>query len=432
MAQQAADLDDESLASEAELELVAALRAELQPELGALAAAGCDFAHVVGDVFLTRVVRGCDRDVVQAAAWYRKYLALRKEHGLDDIYRQCVAAGAKFEAGSMPGAAEVRRYYNTHFDEASLRTPQGYLIWYDSLGDVDQQAMKADMDRFKTYIKCVSEMRAVTADRLSREEKRLIKMVRVLDCEGVSPWGTDPEVFKMFRDFFFAFMKATSIEMVHRLYVVNCAWFAIKMYGFFSGMMPARMKSRSTPLGADFMSHDELTRYIPGDKLARLSATRSTDGDDGTTLQGSNRMLFAGGSMNKSVPAKAGQTVSWSFSMGLPSAAEASPRAGAGVADSGLAAMRGFAGAALDRVSGEVSDVFFGVSLWSESDGGSANGEDVAKEKVLVAPAKVDAGSGVVEGSVQAPFAGTVVLRWDNSESWVRAKLVAQYDIRCA
>lgn len=114
-------------------------------------------------------------------------------------------------------------------------TPQ-ISDWYPSGGSVvvvraragevahRPKAMKADMDRFKTYIKCVSEMRAVTADRLSREEKRLIKMVRVLDCEGVSPWGTDPEVFKMFRDFFFAFMKATSIEMVHRLYVVNCAW----------------------------------------------------------------------------------------------------------------------------------------------------------------------------------------------------------------
>jgi hypothetical protein len=77
---------ESSLASAAEQAAVEALRRELGADLAALPAGAAQLVDVTGDVRLLRFLRGHGDE---AAAAYRRMLALRKEHGLDSPGRVC-------------------------------------------------------------------------------------------------------------------------------------------------------------------------------------------------------------------------------------------------------------------------------------------------------------------------------------------------------
>mmetsp|Transcript_18996 Transcript_18996/g.44299 ORF Transcript_18996/g.44299 Transcript_18996/m.44299 type:complete len:430 (+) Transcript_18996:244-1533(+) len=422
-----ADLDDDSFASPAEAELIEELRKTFADDLAALKAAGADFPHTTGDIFLTRVVRGMDRDLAAATQWFRKFLDVRKEHNFDEIHTKLVADGTLWKASAMPNAEKILATYNVHFDEEKLLSTSGHLIWYDSVGDIQSEELLKCVDEFKDFVRAMLEGRALVVDRLSREQGRLVKTIRIMDVQGLNPWTLNRELFKLFKGWAFPLVQQTSIEVVHRVFVINAAWFPAKLYALLRPIVPERIQGRVRLLGKDFQQNDELTQLISPALLKELMSTKKLENDDSDALEVKDQVIKAGQAMTKTVQATEGQTVRWEFKLGTPKDREASP--------AGSPSPRGMLGNLLDRGLGAATDVMFGVSLWYEKDQKtegkepSKGDEEPVGEQVLVAPHQVDAQTGLVKGEVTVPRAGDLVLTWSNRSSWVRAKFMAELKI---
>mmetsp|Transcript_15199 Transcript_15199/g.34661 ORF Transcript_15199/g.34661 Transcript_15199/m.34661 type:complete len:432 (+) Transcript_15199:337-1632(+) len=424
-----ADLDDDSFQNTEEAALIESLRATFSDELAALKAAGDDFPHTTGDLFMTRVVRGMDRDINLASQWFRKYLEIRKEHGFNALYRKLQSSGSKWRGPDMPHADKILPLYNVHFDEETLQATNGHLIWYDSVGDLASEELLKHTEEFKDFVKAMLEGRAVVVDRMSREQGMLVKTIRILDVQGLNPWTLNRDLFKLFKSWVFPLVQQTSIEIVHRVFVINAAWFPAKLYTLLKPIVPERIQGRVRLLGKDYLNNAELTQLIPPATLQKLTATRRVDGNnDDDALEVSKQVIKAGQAMTKTLQAKVGQEVKWEFRLGAPSEAakggvdrspsptERAPQA------------RGMLGNLLDRGLGEATDVMFGVSLWFDQES-SKSEEDAVEELVLLAPKQVDAKAGLVTGCITVPRAGELVLMWSNKSSWVRAKLMAELKI---
>lgn len=409
-------LDDESFATEKEASLIEELRGELEPELSKLKTEGNDFPHTTGDIFMLRVLRGMDCDIKKATEWYRKMVAVRKEHGMDAIYKKSAAAGMKWKPSELPHADKILGHYNVHFDEDGMKSLNGHLIWYDTVGDVNATEILKIADDFKEFYVYLNEVRLAVMDRMSREKGHLVKTVRIMDAEGYAPWKPKgKEMMKLFRGFIFPMIQNTSIEALHRVYIINTSWFAKKAYQTIAPLMRERVRSRIRPLGRDYAKNEELLQNVSGSILSNLVATRNDDGESGKELEGTMRLILAGRIMGKSAQVQSGQKVSWQFCMGSANEADEAVK------------VRGTLGKLIDKGLGETSDVTFSVSFWPEEERDCA--DMFSLEKVLVEPSTVDAKMGEVTGSIEAPGAGTLVLQWSNYQGWVRAKLVSSYKI---
>merc|ERR1719245_896042 len=161
---------DDAFASPEEEEAVKELRTRLEPELSALAASGKDFPHTTGDVFLLRVLRGMEANLDKAWDWYRKFLELRKQHGLDAIHEKCEASKTSWKAAAMPHSEEVLTCWNTSFDEDDMRTPRGDLFWYDALGDAKPTEIVAMKEKYVDFMRTACERRMSALNRLSHEQ----------------------------------------------------------------------------------------------------------------------------------------------------------------------------------------------------------------------------------------------------------------------
>mmetsp|Transcript_41190 Transcript_41190/g.74439 ORF Transcript_41190/g.74439 Transcript_41190/m.74439 type:complete len:433 (-) Transcript_41190:133-1431(-) len=425
-----ADLDDDSFQNAEEAALIESLREAFASDLAALKAAGDDFPHTTGDVFMTRVVRGMDRDLNLSCQWFRKYLDMRKEHGFNALYRKMQSSGSKWRGPDMPNADKILPLYNVHFDEEKLQASNGHLVWYDSVGDVASEELLKHTEEFKDFVRAMLEGRAIVVDRMSREQGKLVKTIRILDVQGLNPWTLNRELFKLFKSWVFPLVQQTSIEIVHRVFVINAAWFPTKLYTLLKPIVPERIQGRVRLLGKDYLSNAELTQLISPAMLQQLTATRKVDGEnDDDALEVSQQIIKAGQAMTKTLQAKSGQDFKWEFRLGAPSEASKSGADSRSPSPSGRAPQaRGMLGNLLDRGLGEATDVMFGVSLWFEQEC-SKSEEDAVEELVLLAPKQVDAKAGLVTGSIKAPRAGELVLMWSNKSSWVRAKLMAELKI---
>mmetsp|Transcript_77930 Transcript_77930/g.167222 ORF Transcript_77930/g.167222 Transcript_77930/m.167222 type:complete len:414 (-) Transcript_77930:176-1417(-) len=405
------DLDDETLATEEEAKLIEEVRKELAPELDALKAAGVDFPHIVGDIFMLRVLRGNDRDIKMACEWYKKLLECRKKHGMDEIHKKCMDEHIPWRPCAFLNGEEISKYYNSQFDEAE-RTKDGYFIWYDSVGDVDYEGLKQfGLDKFTEFYLTIIERRASLLDKMSREEGRLVKTIRIMDTDGTGPWRMDKEVYTLMKEKLLPIASTCSVEMVHRLYVLNCGWFTTKIWGILSKLLPERLRRRSRLIGSDYIEDQELLKNVPGHMLEKLQGTRRMGGDDGSAMEGKSRLILAGQIMIKSYVVQKGQKLSWSFAMGSISEAEG----------------RSLAAKLLDKGLGGATDIKFNVSLWMQGD--DTTDETTAKEVELLAETTVDAASGEYTGSIEIPSDGTAALRWSNYGGWLRAKCVSHFKI---
>jgi len=315
-----------TLASAAELEVIATLREKLEPELKALKDAGKDFLHTTGDIFFTRMLRGCNGNVDETVEWYRKFVELRATYKLDDIHLECEKNGVNWDASKMPHSEEMTKYINTSFDEKTLRTEKGLLVWYDSMGDARSQALLAEMSEEKIikYFHTTFERRTSTLDRISREEGRIVKILRVMDCEGAGFWQLNRQWQKYEKQMLYPVLLGTSIETVHLVFVTNFPSFFVKFFEIFKVIIPPRLLARFRLLDGDYMKDKEYLAEVGPEINKKLVATnKSHDAEGGGCItgaadnyEGTNQTIPAADTMERIMSVTAGQKVTWDFTMG--------------------------------------------------------------------------------------------------------------------
>lgn len=310
-----------TLASGAELERIAEVRALLEPELKALAAEGKDFPHVTGDVFFTRCLRGNNGDKDETAKWFRNFLDLRARFGLDAIHAEMEGSRTPWVSTAMPHNKELSKFLNTVFDEAKYRTRHGHLVWYDALGDSRVKRMHEEIGSEK-YIKSQQyscERRTSTLDKLSREEGRMVKIVRVTDFESTGMWMLCKEHMAVDEKHVTPVLLGTSIEVIHLVFYINFPRVFINVWGLLSKLMPPRLIKRFRVLDTDYMQDKEFLSEVGPALMSELLALNRSHNEKDTidtqALEGSAQFIAPGRVMERVVPVSQGQKVSWAFSV---------------------------------------------------------------------------------------------------------------------
>jgi len=306
-----------------ELEAIADLRSRLESELKALEAEGKAFPHVTGDIFFTRLLRGnSDRD--EAVKWFKNFIEMRAKFGLDAIHRELEASSTPWASTAMPHSSEVVQYFNTVFDEEKLRTASGHVVWYDAMGDWRTKRMldAIGKEKFVKFMQYACERRTSMLDRLSREKGRIVKILKIMDCEGVGLWQLNKEFRKVQEEHVDPVLFGSSIETLHVMFIINFPRVLTHIYKMLSRLLPPRVTKRIRLLGGDYMQNKEFLAEVGPTLIAELLAFNKTHSEaksgDEASLEGSSQIIPAMQVMERVVEVSAGQTVSWGFRVAKP------------------------------------------------------------------------------------------------------------------
>mmetsp|Transcript_2327 Transcript_2327/g.7406 ORF Transcript_2327/g.7406 Transcript_2327/m.7406 type:complete len:433 (+) Transcript_2327:17-1315(+) len=399
-----------------ELEAIAEIRQKVAPELEELQKQGFDYPHTTGDIFLLRVLRGNDSDPEKAATWYRKCLAARKEYGLDQIYQSI--RGQPFDVAKLPSSDEAFKHLKMAGDEKELRTPQGDIILCEFPGGIKwgEFLAKFGTEKYFTWQMHLHESKLAALDRLSRESGHIVKLVAFVDMRDLTlPPREILEVETKIKSNIF---EVTGPEIIHRVLFLSVPGFFHTLYRAVRPVLPARTAANIMLLGRDFANDPNAIAEAGGALLAKIVAARcTTTPDDESSLTGESCVVLAGSALERGVPVVAGQAVSWTFRMG-------------GRDELVAASARGRIGGLMDAFK-DATDVLFEVTaLWDLDEGEVA--EPTGSPGLItsaLAPQRVSASDGDIKGSLVAERSGIVMLRWTNFDSWVRAKVVASFQV---
>lgn len=312
-------VSETNLASPEELESIKTLREQLAPELKALADAGKDFTHTTGDIFFTRLLRGNNGNLEEAVAWYRKFIELRNKFGLDDIHAECEKNNIAWKVDAMPFAEDMKKYSTSAFDQDTLRSPAGNLLWYDSYGDMRVPALLSEMgeEKIVRYQHFIFERRTSAIDKVSRDEGKIVKIVRIMDFEGMSLSNWTREFQKLDDASLTPVLMGTSIESVHIIFMINFPRLFYKIWEVLKSFLPPRLVARFRVLDANYMQDKELLAEVGLPMIRQLVAMKKNTAQvEDVAMEGKGKPIPAGSVFERVVEVSAGQKVKWDYKMG--------------------------------------------------------------------------------------------------------------------
>lgn len=366
-----AAVSETTLASDAELEAIATVRSKLETELKALKDAGKDFPHTTGDIFFTRLIRGNNGNIDEAVEWYKNFIQLRAKYGLDEIHQECMKKGTKWKVSDMPNYEEIKKYMNTNFDAETMRCPgSGHLLWYDAMGDSRTQEMLKEMpaEKILKFFHTTFERRTSILDELSRKEGKIIKILRVMDAEGIGFFQLNRQWSQFEKEHVNPVLMGTSIETVQLVFLPNFPNIFLKAFEIIKLVIPPRLLARFRLLGSDYMQDKEYLAEVGlkiDQELVALNRSHKTESPTGLYNQydGTDQAVPAGLCMERVLDVLPGQKVSWDFTIGKGEDSNANA---------------GFFSKMASKFSG--SEVVFSVgAMWT----------DIAPKDMVTCPAKV-------------------------------------------
>jgi len=333
----------------------------------------------------------------------------------------CEAEGIPFKSESFPNAEEVLKVVNSKVDEDKLRTTKGDILWWDIFADTDQTAILRDVgwDKFLAFNLTQIERRLSTIDKLSHQQGRLVKIVRVMDMDGVKISGTNWELVKLDGKDVQPVILGTSIEVVSRVYMINVpGWFYKPFEKFFHEFIPKRTLARFRLLGKDFMLNDEFVKDVGATTIAQMRATRRSADSTDDALVGEKKIVAPGRLKEVVVLVMKGKRITWEFVVGEPGEVEDKKE------------IRTTMGNIMDATFGTAIDLAFKVVALPEAGDDDADGFEQPNVTTLVEPQSYNFDDGaVVKGEAVVPFDGMVVLNWSNERCWIRSKLLTSWRV---
>jgi len=476
------------LATAEELEAIARLREDLKAELTKVEAEGKNYPHTTGDIFFTRVLRGNDGDVEKATTWYRTFVELREKFKLDGMHSRFDVTKEPWTAATMPHSAEVMKYCNHVFDEEKYRTPQGHLVWYEACGDrrLKDMLTAIGLEKYIEFVQCACERRTSVIDALSRSSGKMVRILRILDFEATGLWMLNKEVKKIEDEHLQPVLIGTSCETIQLLFFINFPRVFKKIADAALMVFPKRLVARVRILGRDYLQDPEYLREVGGALSAQLTSQKRcrSDADDPMDREGSGKLVGPGVVAEKMVMVESGQRVNWTFRVGSVADGDQTLTESRTFAGKVMDSVFWEATDLLFSVSfwgSPPEDVYFSKPKQADENlggtlpqhphrltpepaednvcdlcGGQGTAfccEECAEtdsyevcqacwdkhgvgldkhleaELELNAPTAVDAAQGDVVGSVSAPRAGMVVLRWSNYRSWIRGRTLSSYKL---
>ena len=194
----------------------------------------------------------------KACEIFRKHLEVREQYNLDDVRDRMVQV---FESKPMFAQCDLR-----HGDEwarhcpsqlSAGHTPNGHVIIYLPVGNTDTRSLMSVLSEQQILETYVDDMilRQIQVDRLSRKYNRLVKLLLIIDCAGLSARAVSHSEFqkgdKQRND---DLRQYTHVEYVGRILVINTPWIARRFWSLVKHTVPKRTRQRVFLYGADYRS----------------------------------------------------------------------------------------------------------------------------------------------------------------------------------
>mmetsp|Transcript_63507 Transcript_63507/g.206297 ORF Transcript_63507/g.206297 Transcript_63507/m.206297 type:complete len:408 (+) Transcript_63507:14-1237(+) len=262
-----------ALPSAEELGKIAQIRAACKAGLEVLT---CKADDVVGDLRLCRFLRSRHGDVKEATEWYQEFLKWRLESGMDVDRQQVVGRSPE----NMLEWWRARSNPYLPICPYGGRNKDGHVLWFMYQGRLDpkkfieHRQVSKEEDLKSIYL--VLEWMLWHIDTLSRQEQRMVYVVKVADFNGMGSEGRKLPIFV-------PEMKAFLMEMLKGMQKFYCEHdacfllvntpFAFRMiFSVLKYVLTKRQASKMRVLGdssqADVLANLKL--YVPEDRMPTL------------------------------------------------------------------------------------------------------------------------------------------------------------------
>lgn len=212
-------------------------------------------------------------------------------------------------------------------------------------------------------------------------------------------------------------MRGTSIEIMSLVFLLHFPAWGRGIFKVASSALKANTTKRIRLLGSDYLQDKELqaesgvaqlTSCLKNRKVERISGA-----DDGS-LTGETRVIPPGQVMERVFEVSAGSQVTWTFSIGASSEADA-----------------GTFGKVLNATAGESTELTFSVKFMPDPAESAVEGRVDAMQAMvdIVEPTDVDSSHSNLTGKTVVDRKGIVVVVWSNRGSWVRSRLLERFCI---
>ncbi|CEM03539.1 unnamed protein product [Vitrella brassicaformis CCMP3155] len=356
-----------------------------------------EFPELKGDIRLLRFLRGYMNNLDDAESAYRAHIEWREQNGVDEI-RQDVAAriGCPEE---VPGYQEVVKYLPLNQalrDEKGeyLRDKKGNLLAIDRYGEWDISSVLTNVpdsvfDKWHIYS---MELRSVTLDRLSRAERRVVKVTLIQDMAGLSIRQISRQALKLAQKTM-GTARDNYPEGVAKILIINTPWMFSTFWKGISRWMRPRTLEKVAILGSEFeqtvfesVDSANLPPFLGGTSTSPLADVPKTGllEEDRFAL-GSGKItaeIAAGKKLQVPYQVRSGHTIYWAW---------------------GVMAM----------------DVGFTINMRTTVPGSMS-----VEEKALLNYAR-HSSERALRGSLTFASDGIVTFVWDNTFSFLRAKQIA-------
>eukprot|EP00746_Dinoflagellata_sp_MGD_P031434 gnl/MRDRNA2_/MRDRNA2_174716_c0_seq1.p1 gnl/MRDRNA2_/MRDRNA2_174716_c0~~gnl/MRDRNA2_/MRDRNA2_174716_c0_seq1.p1 ORF type:complete len:549 (+),score=105.63 gnl/MRDRNA2_/MRDRNA2_174716_c0_seq1:53-1648(+) len=271
-------------------------------------------------------------------------------------------------------------------------------------------------EKYVEYIRNACVLREIELDRLSLEQRRLVRLVVIFDLHGCSMSSLyQPAFDKRFEEDVSKFQQAMFAETIAFVHVINAPYFVTKFFNFIKGIIPARFLAKFQLQNENGSDNHEFLQDVGGlAQLEQLLLTRKGCTEEMDNELAGEHTIQAGQVFEKVIEIAPGQRIFWNFRV-----ISGRDRL-LGVSDVEFSVV-GYWYGSHEAVSKPIATDLAEASTEASACGNEK--EDAPEDgNVLHAPVMVAASDDLTEGYFDAVEEGIVLIRWSNHHSWTRRK----------
>lgn len=225
---------------------------------------------VIGDLRMLRFLRGTKGDWNAASEVFREFLRWRVKYLVDEQIRNHVVNLSPKEF-----MKKLKKWPHSPYLPRCIcagRNMQGDIVTFEALGQcVPDMIMKSASEKeLWEYEMMTEEWTMWYLDKLSRSERRMVHVLKVVDVKGLGPHHFDFRALRLVQrivvDVLLAYRETTSAVVV-----VNTPWIFPQAYAMLSPLFTKRQRKKVRVLGnaSDAAVQQTLLNLVPADILPK-------------------------------------------------------------------------------------------------------------------------------------------------------------------
>lgn len=342
------------------------------------------------DLVCYRFLKGWKFDATKASTELNAMLQWRKDNTMDDLRARIGAMTPAQREEEWPHLAKLRTCFPCSFHGED---DSGQPISLERAGKIDLDALMRGFtfEQLQQYFRFDFEYREWLLTKLTAERGQLVRQCRVVDLSGLGKHHVNVSALTMLKKLL-AEGTANYPESLGTMFIVNTPWAFNLMWSGVKPLLKESTQKKINILGTEYkeallkaIKAENLPKFLGGDCACAAKGESDQKDEDGFCCplgdphEGmSPATVPAGKTFEHKVEVGEGDVVTWRFFTKSYS------------------------------VKFKVGFVF------AQNAGGNAL--DLLPQKVL------ESHTSIADGSISSPGQGTLVLVWDNTDSWVYAK----------